>query len=113
MSAIIRKPMLSVAASTFLARQHKMLIDGRWVEARSGKTFPVEDPATEEKIADVPAGEKEDVDLAVVAARRALAGPWSRLVPAERSRLVWRLGDLLEKYADEFAQIEALDNGKP
>lgn len=91
-----------------------MLIDGQWVEARSGQTLPVEDPATEEVIAHVPAGNKADVDRAVEADRRAFeTGPWSRLSPSERSKLVWRLGDLLEDHADEFTELEALDNGKP
>ena len=114
MTIAIRKPSLGSAATAFLAKPHKLLIDGKWVDARSGKTFAVEDPATEEKIADVPAGDKADIDLAVAAARRAFeTGPWSRISPAERSRLVWRLGDLLERHADEFAELEALDNGKP
>ena len=91
-----------------------MLIGGKWVAAQSGETLPVEDPATQETIAHVPAGDKADIDLAVAAARRAFEGaPWSRMLPAERSRLVWRLGDLLEKYRDEFAELEAIDNGKP
>ena len=114
MNIAIRKPSLGSAATAFLAKRHKLLIDGGWVDARSGKTFTVEDPATEEKIAEVPAGDKADIDLAVAAARRAFeTGPWSRISPAERSRLVWRLGDLLEQHADEFAELEALDNGKP
>ncbi|WP_245476029.1 aldehyde dehydrogenase family protein [Mesorhizobium sp. M7A.F.Ca.US.006.01.1.1] len=91
-----------------------MLIDGKWVDARSGKTLPVEDPATQEIVTHVPAAEKADVDRAVEAARRAFeSGPWSRLSPAERSKMVWRLGDLLEQHADEFAEIESLDAGKP
>jgi acyl-CoA reductase-like NAD-dependent aldehyde dehydrogenase len=58
--------------------------------------------------------DKADIDPAVAAARRAFeTGPWSRISPRDRSRLVWRLGDLLELHADEFAEIEALDNGKP
>ncbi|MGJ4860454.1 aldehyde dehydrogenase family protein [Labrys sp. La1] len=114
MNIAIRKPSLGSAAAAFLAKRHKLLIDGEWVDARSGKTFAVEDPATEEKIAEAPAGDKADIDLAVAAARRAFeTGPWSRISPAERSRLVWRLGDLLEQHADEFAELEALDNGKP
>jgi phenylacetaldehyde dehydrogenase len=81
---------------------------------QSGKTFEVEDPATQEIIAHVPAGDKADINLAVKAARKALeTGPWSRISPADRAKLIWRLGDLLEKHADEFAEIEALDNGKP
>src|SRR5215469_1283430 len=114
MTVAIQKPALSSAAAKFVGKEHKLLIDGRWVAAKSGKTFPVEDPATEETIAHVPAGDKADIDLAVAAARRAFEhGPWPRITPAERTRLVWRLGDLLEKYADEFAELEALDNGKP
>ncbi|TKB18744.1 MAG: aldehyde dehydrogenase family protein [Mesorhizobium sp.] len=114
MTIAIRKPDLGAATTLFLAKPHKMLIDGNWVDARSGKTLPVEDPATQEIIANVPAAEKADVDRAVEAARRAFeTGAWSRLSPAERSKLVWRLGDLLEKHADEFAEIEALDAGKP
>jgi len=114
MTVTIERPSLSTAAEKFLAKEHKMLIDGKWVAAKSGKTFPVEDPATEETIGHVPAGDKADIDLAVAAARRAFeSGPWSRISPGARSRLVWRLGDLLEQYADEFAELEALDNGKP
>ena len=93
--------------TAFLAKQHRMLIDGKRVEARSGKTLLVEDPATEEIIAHVPAGDKEDIDLAVAAARRAINfSLWARIKPRDRSRLVWRLGDLLEKNADEFAELE-------
>jgi phenylacetaldehyde dehydrogenase len=108
------RPPLGAPAQTYLTRHHQMLIDGRWVDAQSGRTLPVEDPATQEVIAHVPAGDQADIDLAVAAARRAFeSGPWSRLAPSERSRLVWTLGDLLERHADEFAQLEALDNGKP
>jgi phenylacetaldehyde dehydrogenase len=90
------------------------LIDGKWVEAQGGKTFDVENPATQEIIAHVPAGDKADIDLAVAAARHAFeTGPWSKISPGDRARLVWRLGDLLEQHADEFAELEALDNGKP
>ena len=114
MTIAIRKPSLGSAATAFLAKPHKLFIDGKWVEAKSGKTFAVEDPATEETIAQVPAGEKADVDEAVAAARLAFeSGQWPRITPGERSRLVWRLGDLLEQHADEFAELEALDNGKP
>ncbi len=114
MTVTVEKPSLSAALQKFLAKEPKLLIDGKWLPAASGKTFAVEDPATEETIARVPAGEKADVDLAVAAARRAFeSGPWSRISPADRSRMVWRLGDLLEQHADEFAELEALDNGKP
>ncbi|MCC7048694.1 MAG: aldehyde dehydrogenase family protein [Alphaproteobacteria bacterium] len=110
----VQKPALGPDADKFVAKQHKMLINGKWGAAKSGKTLAVEDPATLEEIAKVPAGDKADIDLAVAAARAAFeTGPWSRLSPIERAKIVWRLGDLLEKHADEFAQLEALDNGKP
>src|SRR5277367_5561584 len=110
MNIAITKPKLGKDSKAFLAKKHHMLIDGKWVEATSGKTFEVEDPATQEIIARGPAGDKADVDLAVKAARRAFeTGPWSRISPANRSRLVWRLGDLLEKHIDEFAELEVLD----
>ena len=91
MTIAIRKPSLGSAATAFLSKHHKLLIDGKWVDAKSGKTFAVEDPATEEVITHVPAGDKADIDAAVAAARRAFeTGPWSRILPGERSRLVWR-----------------------
>jgi phenylacetaldehyde dehydrogenase len=114
MTIAIRRPALGSAAAAFLAKKNQMLIDGKWVDARSGQTFSVEDPATEEIIAHVPAGDKADIDLAVAAARRAFeTGPWSRMSPAARQRIVWSLGDIIERHADELAELEALDNGKP
>jgi acyl-CoA reductase-like NAD-dependent aldehyde dehydrogenase len=96
------------------SRTRRMLIDGAMVEAASGKTFTTFDPATEEPIAEVPAGDKEDVDRAVRAARRAFeSGPWRRMTPSERGRALWKLADLIEAHGEEFAQLETLDNGKP
>lgn len=98
----------------FVTGSRRMLIDGVWVEAASGKTFPVYDPATEEVIAHVAEGDTEDIERAVHAARRAFdAGPWRTVTPSERGRMLWRLADLLEARLEEFAQLEALDNGKP
>jgi phenylacetaldehyde dehydrogenase len=95
-------------------RTRKMLIDGKWVEAASGKTLTTYDPATEEPLAEVPAGDKEDIDRAVKAARKAFeTGPWRRMTASERGRAIWKLADLVEKHAEEFAQLETLDNGKP
>ncbi len=95
-------------------RARRMLIDGKWVEAASGKTFITYDPATEEPLAEVPAGDKEDVDRAVRAARRAFeTGPWRRMTPSDRGRAIWKLADLIEAHSEEFAQLETLDNGKP
>ncbi len=106
--------MLSQAARDFVARKHKLLIDGKWVEPASGRRFAVYDPSNGQQIAEVAEGGAEDIAAAVAAARRAFEdSPWSRLRPTERGKLVWRLGDLLEQHADELAELEALDNGKP
>jgi phenylacetaldehyde dehydrogenase len=98
----------------FVTAKRRLLIDGKWVDAQSGRTFPVYNPATGEVLDECAAGEKADIDLAVKAARRAFErGPWSRLTPGQRSQLIWKLADLIEEHLDEFAQIESLDNGKP
>ncbi len=98
----------------FLAQPHRLLIGGRWVEAASGKTFPSFNPATGEILAQVAEGDREDIDRAVRAARRAFeSGPWRKMTPSERGKLVWKLADLIEAHAEEFAQLESLDNGKP
>jgi acyl-CoA reductase-like NAD-dependent aldehyde dehydrogenase len=91
----------------------KMLIDGKWVPAASGRTFETPNPATGEVLARVAEGDAEDVDRAVRAARRAFDdGKWVRLPPAERERVLLRVADLIEQHADELAQLETLDNGK-
>jgi phenylacetaldehyde dehydrogenase len=97
----------------FVSGRHKMLIDGKFADAASGKTFASYNPATGEVLAQVPEGDKEDIDRAVRAARQAFEGRWRKVTPSERGQLLWKLGELLEKHADEFAQIESLDNGKP
>ncbi|GHE92437.1 aldehyde dehydrogenase [Amycolatopsis deserti] len=101
------------AVREFVSGTKRLLIGGQWVNAASGRTFPTFDPATGEKITEVAHGAAEDVDRAVAAARRAFEdGPWSRTTPSERQRLIWRVGDLLLERAEQFAQLEALDNGK-
>ena len=99
----------------FLSTPGKLLIDGEWVEAASGKTFETINPATEDKLAEVAHGEREDIDRAVRAARTAFAydSPWRRMSPSARGKLIWRIGDLIEEHVEEFAMLEALDNGKP
>jgi phenylacetaldehyde dehydrogenase len=106
---------LNSKTAEFFSRQHRMLIDGRFVLAASGKTFPVYNPATGEVVAQVPEAETEDVDRAVIAARRAFDdGPWTRkMSTSERGQLLWKLADLLQANLEEFAEIESLDNGKP
>jgi aldehyde dehydrogenase (NAD+) len=91
-----------------------MLIDGKWVDSVSGKTFETINPATGEVIARVAEGDKADVDKAVKAARRAFEeGPWRKMNARERGRLMYRLADLIEKNVEELAMLETLDNGKP
>ena len=98
----------------FVSRKHQMLINGKWVDAASGKTFPTFNPATGEVLAQVAEGDREDIDRAVKAARAAFeTGPWSKLTASERGRLIWKLADLLEENLEEFATLETLDNGKP
>ncbi|MGZ4122653.1 MAG: aldehyde dehydrogenase family protein [Tumebacillaceae bacterium] len=92
----------------------KMFIGGQFVEAVSNKTFPTYNPADNTILAYVSEGDKEDIDRAVVAARDAFeSGPWARMLPQERARLIYTLADLIERDADVFAEIESLDNGKP
>jgi len=94
--------------------QQKMLIDGKWVESVSGKTFETLNPATGEVICRVAEGDKADVDLAVKAARKAFeSGPWSKMTPSARGVLLNKLADAIEKHKDELAALESLDNGKP
>jgi acyl-CoA reductase-like NAD-dependent aldehyde dehydrogenase len=91
----------------------KMLIGGKWVASASGKTFDTVNPATGEVLARVAEGDQEDVERAVRAARRAFdEGGWAASKPAERTRLLLRIADLIEQHADELAQLETLDNGK-
>ena len=105
---------LGAAASSFISKPHKLLIDGKWVAAKSGKTFQVFDPATGGQIAAVADGGPEDIDAAVKAARKAFEdGPWSRMKPTERGKIVWKLADILEQNLVELAEIESIDNGKP
>lgn len=92
----------------------KLLINGQWAEAASGKTFETINPATSQVLARVAEGDQEDVNLAVAAARKAFdEGPWPSMLAAERSRIIYRLADLIEQRTEVFAQLDSLDNGKP
>ncbi len=96
-------------------RQTKILIDNKWVDSVSGKTFETINPATGEPLAQVAEADAADVDLAVKAARKAFhsKAPWRRMSASERGKLINRLADLIEKNSDELATLESLDNGKP
>ena len=92
----------------------KLIINGEAVDAASGEVFQTVNPATEEPVCAVAKAGPEDVDRAVKAARAAFeSGPWPKMRPAERQRILWRLGDLILDHADEIARLETLDNGKP
>ena len=100
-------------SSTQAVPHRKLLIDGRHVESVSGRAFKTLNPATEEVIATVAEGNEIDVDLAVVAARRAFEGPWRTMRAADRGKILFRLVELMKQHADEIAALESLDAGKP
>ncbi|WP_024510584.1 aldehyde dehydrogenase family protein [Bradyrhizobium sp. ARR65] len=91
----------------------KMLIDGKWVDAASGKRFETLNPATGEMLATVAEGDAEDINRAVAAARRAFEGPWSKAKPFERQNLLLKLAELVEKNFEELSQLDTLDMGAP
>jgi phenylacetaldehyde dehydrogenase len=98
----------------FTATPRQLFINGQWVPAASGKTFETPDPATGQTLAHVAEGDAEDINRAVNAARTAFDdGPWGRLTPSDRGRIIWKIGDLILEHAEELAQLESLDNGKP
>jgi phenylacetaldehyde dehydrogenase len=105
---------LDRSVEEFVGAPRQLFINGQWVDAASGKTFETPNPATGETLARIAEGGAEDIDRAVRAARRAFEeGPWSRMTPSERGRVIWRIGDLILDHVDELAQLESLDNGKP
>ncbi|HEX4209019.1 MAG TPA: aldehyde dehydrogenase family protein, partial [Candidatus Binataceae bacterium] len=92
----------------------KLLINGKWVPSKSGKTFETVNPANEEALALVAEGDKADVDEAVKAARNAYEeGKWSSIGPHQRARYMLKIAELIDQHADELAELETLDNGKP
>ena len=111
--AIAAQPKPSADVSSFLRRPGRLLIGGEWVDSKSSVRIPVTDPATGAEIASVADANAADVDRAVAAARAAFeTGPWSTMLPAAREALLWRLSDLIQKNAEELAELESLDNGK-
>lgn len=105
-------PALSPAVAAFLAGQQRAFIGGAFAEPLSPQRLRIHDPATGAVIAEVPDGGAAEIEQAVLAARRALTGPWSRLRPADRERLILRLADLVEAQAEALAELESLENGK-
>src|SRR6266850_451749 len=105
---------LSTPVKRFVSQNRQALIDGRWQDAQSGETFEVFNPSNEAVIARVADCKRADVDLAVAAARRAFdRGPWPRMSPSARGKILWKIGDLILENLEELAQLESLNNGKP
>jgi acyl-CoA reductase-like NAD-dependent aldehyde dehydrogenase len=101
----------SNAVIDFLRKPKQLLIGGKWVPAKSGKTFETINPANEEILALAAEGDKADVDEAVKAARKALDGKWSTISPHQRANYLLKIADLIEKHADEIGILESLNNG--
>jgi acyl-CoA reductase-like NAD-dependent aldehyde dehydrogenase len=114
MSTTALPEQLSDAAREFAGATQLLLIDGERMEAAEGRTFETLDPATGETITAVAHGGPEDIDRAVKAARTALDdGPWGKAGAAQRARALNRLAELIDEHAEQLAQLESLDNGKP
>src|ERR1700730_10078424 len=104
----------SSAVLGFLRKPKQLLIGGKWVPAKSGKTFETINPANEEVLGLVAEGDKADVDEAVKAARKAFeVGKWPSMGPHQRARYLFKIADLIEANTDDLAQLITLDNGKP
>jgi len=113
MATITAQPDFSAKVQSFLRRETKLLIDGKWVDSTSNKRVASYDPSTGKELVSLIDASDEDVNRAVAAARRAFDdGRWTGLPPAKREQMINRLADLLEENADELAELEAIDNGK-
>jgi len=94
--------------------EHKLWIDGQWQDTKGGNIMSIEDPTTGKEIAEVINASREDVDRAVQAAKTAFYdGRWSKKSPGERSKIIWKLADLIEVNAETIAKIESENTGKP
>jgi phenylacetaldehyde dehydrogenase len=113
MSAAAETLAISSATQEFLAREHKLYINGEWRDATSGETLPIIDPATEAQIATIQLASADDVDAAVVAARAAFKGEWSKINAHERTKRMLKLADLIDANLQTLAELEVLDNGLP
>jgi betaine-aldehyde dehydrogenase len=105
--------MSSAQALSETPRRYQLFIDGKFVDAESGKTFTTPNPATGETLAEVAEADKADIDKAVIAARRAFEGKWSKISARDRGRMLYKLSQLVESKTKELAALETADNGKP
>ena len=109
-----KKKSESRAKSPVKIKPGKMLIDGKWVNSRSGKTLKTINPATGKVITSIACGDRRDVNLAVKAARKAFeSGPWATMDARDRGRILANVAKLVEDNLEELARLETLDNGKP
>jgi phenylacetaldehyde dehydrogenase len=113
MSAAAETLAITSETQEFLAREHKLFIDGRWQQALTGETYAVIDPATEAQISTIQVAGEADVDVAVAAANRAFKGEWSKMTSSQRARLMFKLADLVDANIQTLAELEVLDNGQP
>ena len=114
MATVVSAAPMHSRVEDFISKPRQMFINNQFVNSASGKTFPTYNPATGEVLAQVAEGDREDIDRAVKAARKAFEGDaWADMSASQRGRLIWKLADLLEAHTEEFAQLESLDNGKP
>jgi phenylacetaldehyde dehydrogenase len=112
----IDNPLASVSEATrsFLKRKHQHFIGGDWIDGVSGERRDVVDPATGKVISTMANGGAQEIDLAVKAAREAFEnGPWRKMSPNERSKILWKIGELIDKYSVELAELDVLDEGSP
>ena len=107
-------PSLNPQTQAFLNRSpHGLLIDGQWMPASSGETYVSISPSDGKILAELALAGVEDVDRAVKAARQAFTNGWAKMLPAQRERLLRNWADLIAEHAEELAELESLDNGKP
>lgn len=107
------QPLLMDTREFLASSPVKMVVGGERIASASGKTFTAHNPSDGSPLTEIYAADIEEVELAVQAARKAMEGPWAKMPPSERERLMRRLGQLIEEHNDELAQLESLENGKP
>ncbi|WP_249136833.1 aldehyde dehydrogenase family protein [Bradyrhizobium tropiciagri] len=97
-----------------MEKKHRLFIAGDWTSPRLGKVRKIFDPARGEVISEVAEGEATDIDTAVAAARTAFeSGPWAVMTGSDRGRILWRIGDLIDKHREELSLLDALNQGSP
>ncbi len=108
------QPNVAGTLSFLETKKRQLLIDNQWVDSSGSDTLGSIDPANGQTLAEIVDANAEDVDRAVASSRKALhSTAWSQMTPAERGRLLWKLGELMEANIDELAELETLDQGKP